>query len=390
MPKPHPPSASAVWPSVSDKARSALFFLNQIIMRATHIKGALLEYLVRNLLKSCGFSNVIADNFYSFKSRGLFFVNGKGAAHDADVIMNPPIQMPFTYPTQLLFECKAYGGKANLPILRNALGLRNDLNDFEIVTEEFLIERQKTQRTTFAIDNRTRFLYQVGVASVNGFTNSAIEFASNNKIPLLSLDWFLNSETISDFNSIDQPLIDDFGENASKNIYDFLKDRDGLLFDQKYTTAYQYLQADNVIAEIVTSGNATINYSFAGLLETGDMVFLFEKKRSQNNILSQRNGFNDLKAEIHWDIDRPNVWTLTVYNTNNPNLKTDFDFYVPSRIFSHWKQFNLDKVVALDIKQRFFSKVFVFNGKDNPEMPFSIINIDRKWLEEIKINLNRD
>jgi hypothetical protein len=67
-----------------------------------------------------------------------FWINGKGAAHDADIIMNPPIQMPFAYPTQLLFECKAYGTSANLPIVRNALGLRNDLNDFEIVTRDTL------------------------------------------------------------------------------------------------------------------------------------------------------------------------------------------------------------------------------------------------------------
>jgi len=78
-------------------------------MNVSNIKGALLEYIVRNLLKSCGFTNVKVDNLFSFEQRELFFVNGKGAAHDADVIMNPPIQMPFTYPTQLIFECKAYG-----------------------------------------------------------------------------------------------------------------------------------------------------------------------------------------------------------------------------------------------------------------------------------------
>jgi hypothetical protein len=60
---------------------------------------------------------------------------------------------------------------------------------------------------------------------------------------------------------------------------------------------------------------------------------------------------------------------------------------LPTRIFSHWKTFNLDKASALDIKQQFFSKVFIFNQRNNPEAPFSIINIDREWLDSAKQRL---
>jgi hypothetical protein len=359
-------------------------------MKATNIKGALLEYIVRNLLKNCGFTNVKADNVYSFERGGLFFVNGKGAAHDADIIMNPPIQMPFTYPTQLIFECKAYGTTASLPIVRNALGLRTDLNDFEIVTKESLLKRQNNRRGAYAIESRTRFLFQIGVASVNDFSKPSIEFASNNKIPLLSLSWFLSAKIIADFNNIDQPLIDTFNATDIKNVYDFFKDRSGDLYSHKYERALTFLRSDNIIGDIVTFANTTINYSYAGLLETGDMVFLFARSRSEDNILNQINGFTGLKAEIHWSSDRPNVWRLTVYNSSQPNQRTDFDFFVPQRIFNHWKQFNLDKAVALDIKQEFFSKIFVFNGRNNPEVPFSIINIDRQWLDTARQELDND
>lgn len=139
-------------------------------MKAGNLKGALLEYIVRNLLKNCAFSNVKPDNLYSYQSGGLLFVHGKGAAHDTDVFMNPPIQMPFSYPTQLIFECKAYGSSAALPVVRNALGLRNDLNDFEIVTKETLRKRRNNRRATYAIEARTRYFFQVGVASINEFS----------------------------------------------------------------------------------------------------------------------------------------------------------------------------------------------------------------------------
>lgn len=356
-------------------------------MRAGNIKGALLEYIVRNLFKNCGFTNVLADNLFTFERGGLFFINGKGAAHDADVIMNPPVQMPFAYPTQLLFECKAYGTNANLPMVRNALGLRDDLNEFEIVTKDSLLRRQNNRRATYAVETRTRFHFQVGVASINDFSKPAVEFAANNKIPLLSLSWFLGPNVIRDFNYINQPLIDSFNPQDIKNVYDFLKDREGNLYDNKYIRANDFLKSDNIIGDIVTTANATINYSFVGLLETGDIVFLFARSRSEENILNRQNGFASLKAEIHWLNDRPNVWKLSVYNSKQDNLKTDFDFYLPKRIFSHWKKFNLNKASALDIKQQFFSKVFVFNQRNNPESPFSIINIDREWLDSAKQRL---
>jgi len=349
-------------------------------MEAGHIKGGLLEYIIRNLLKNCGFTNVKADGLYTFERGGLFFINGKGAAHDADVIMNPPIQMPFTYPSQIIFECKAYGTTANLPVVRNALGLRTDINDFEIVTKSSLRKRQNNRRAAYAIETRKRFLYQVGVASVNDFSKPAIEFASNNKIPLLSLNWFLSAGIIENFNSIDQPLIDHFNQNDINNLYTFLKDRNGNLYTPQYEPALRLLRSDNILGDIVTFANTTINYSYIGLLETGDMVFLFARTRSEDNILNQLKGLTGLKAEIYWNPNRPNVWRLIVFNAQQIDQRTEFDFFVPKRIFQYWEQFNLTRVMALNIKREFFSKIFVFNNRNNLEMPFSIINIDQEWL----------
>lgn len=357
-------------------------------MKAGNLKGALIEYIVRQLLKNCGFTNVKADNLFSFERSGLFFINGRGAAHDADIIMNPPIQMPFAYPSQLLFECKAYSSITSLTIVRNAAGLRNDINEFEVVTRDSLLERQNYRRAAYALDTRTRFIYQVGVASVNDFTAPSVEYATNNKIPLLSLSWFLSPAIISNFNSIDQTLINSFDRSDIQNLYDFLKNREGDMHSVQYGRVYNFLLSDNIFGDIITFANTTINYSYVGLLETGDMVFLFARSRSEDNILNQLNGFTALKAEIHWFSDRPNVWRLTVYNSRNRDQQTDFDFYVPKRIFNHWKTFNLDKIAALDIKQEFFSRIFVFNQKNNPEVPFSIINIDREWLEQIRNNEN--
>jgi len=359
-------------------------------IKAANIKGALLEYIVRNLLRSCGFYNVMADNLFSFERNGLFFLNGKGAAHDADVIMNPPIQMPFTYPTQVIFECKAYGSGTSLTIVRNALGLRSDLNDFEIVTRDTLLKRQNYRRAPYAVDSRKRYLYQVGVASVNDFSKPAIEFSINNKIPLISLSWFLSQSTITDFNNITQPIVDGFNTADIKNLYDYLKDRNADFSARNYSSAHGIIRGDNIIGRILEDANESIRRSYVGLLETGDLIFLFSSSSVPDFQFNEFRGIPNLEAEIHWMSSSPNRWLLSVkpvHHWRDTPPIMEFEFFLPRRIFNHWKQFNLDKSRALDIKQEFFSKIFIFNKRERLDTPFFVINIDREWLESARHNL---
>lgn len=69
-------------------------------------------------------------------------------------------------------ECKCYREPIGLSIVRNALGLREDLNHFEIVTEEMLENRQSPRGRGVKYDTRRRWLYQVAVASVDGFKDT--------------------------------------------------------------------------------------------------------------------------------------------------------------------------------------------------------------------------
>lgn len=139
------------------------------------------------------------DGLMIYNSSGLTMINGKGAVHDADVLMNPPIQMPFSYPYRINFECKAYNRNVGLTIIRNAPGLRYYINNFEIVTRGHLKHRQNPHRRNLAIDNRQRYNYQVGGVSIEDFSKPAFEFAANNKIPLISLRWFFPDHICDQF-----------------------------------------------------------------------------------------------------------------------------------------------------------------------------------------------
>ena len=259
-------------------------------MSASKIKGTLLEFIIRNLLINSGFTKVKPDGLFIFNQRGLCLINGKGSAHDADVLMNPPIQIPFSYPTRINFECKAYNKKIGLTVIRNALGLRYDLNEFEIVTRDQIKERQNNRRKILACDDRQRYNYQIGVASVEDFTKDAFEFAAHNKIPLMSLRWFLEEATCNLFHQITDQYLKQFAKNDIDNLLDYLK-------GNKNQTAEFFL--NHTPSHIQTILNEFWSFQSkvkVGLLESGDLIFLM----NNNSALSLDNSPQIMSAQINF------------------------------------------------------------------------------------------
>lgn len=353
-------------------------------MTPGQLKGTLLEYLVRRLLENCGFNSVRPDGHYIYEQNGtgLFFINGKGAAHDADVLMEPPIQMPFSYPSRVLFECKSYRKNVGLGVIRNALGLRYDINEFEIVTDDSIQKRKNNRRANYAISDRKRYNYQVGVAAVKPFSSAAFEFAANNKIPLLSLSWLLPTTVCDLFHLINQTYLNSISQPLRNILYQALKDK-GNLFDRD-NDVQEFISHDDVIGQILRSFDSTINNCFIGLIETGDLIFLFSNVTDEN----QRHRFSKnglpMRAQIHYYRNEPNRWTLSLRGDSNSQT-SDFTFFVPDRIMRIWQEFSLDKAVAIDLKERFFSRIFIFTRTvDRRRLPFIMANIDQAWLNEIR------
>jgi hypothetical protein len=339
-------------------------------MTASKLKGSLLEYTVRRILLNCGFTKVRPDGLLIYDRGGLTMINGKGAAHDADVLMNPPIQMPFSYPYRLNFECKAYNKKVGLTIIRNALGLRYDINEFEIVTRTQLRERQNNRRSTLAIDNRQRFNYQVGVASVEDFTKPAFEFAANNKIPLISLRWFLPANICDSFHQITPAYLQQFTDEQLNDLHQFLKGNDN-------ANATTFLRdTDSIFKNIYNSILEFENRVLIGLLESGDLLFLISDNNNNVEYLSDRDTV--MTARFHYQRRTLDFWTLSV------NQEAEFGFYLPSRIIEMWKEQSFDSQAAINLKAELFSRVFVF--VKNGELPFRILKIDSRWLNEINGN----
>lgn len=342
-------------------------------MTASKLKGSLLEYIVRSLLSNCGFLKVDVEEPFIFKKQGLTLINGKGAAHDADVLMTPPIQMPFSYPYRLNFECKAYAKKTGLTIIRNALGLRYDINDFEIVTKDFIDSRKNNRRSALAIDERARFNYQVGVASVQDFTKDAFEFAANNKIPLISLSWFLPNAVCDLFTSISDDYLRNFSHGELESLHQFLKEKDSNMAPPFL------LNVDSHFKTIFDSFRNFENRVLIGLLETGDMLFLVSETDIDNFFFTD-NRRGALSARFYYErpsegIEGLDFWDIEISQTIR------LRFYLPTRIVKIWQNQGYGAKAALNIKEQLFSKIFIF--VQNRELPFVVVKIDRDWYDSV-------
>lgn len=361
-------------------------------MTAGHLKGALLEFMVRELMINCGFSSVKADGHYIFEQRGLFFINGKGAAHDADVLMEPPIQMPFSYPSRLLFECKSYERNVGLNVIRNGLGLRYDINEFEIVTDRTIDKRKNNKRAHYAISNRKRYYYQVGIASIEEFSKPAFEFAANNKIPLLSMRWFLKDSTCNLFRLINSAYLDLIPDSIPNLLYSYLKDKSTDVRDNRgYDEIREYLQTDTVIGRILNDFDEVINNCVIGLLETGDLLFLFSNQTSVDNLFRDQLQHKNLEARLHYYREDPTKWVLVIndYYRNNGSESYELRFNVPKSLLSQWREFNFDKVAGYNMKDEFFSRIFIFSQRAGGYgLPFTLVTLDSQWLDNLRSEEN--
>lgn len=149
--------------------------------------GKALEIFVKRLLLCVGFSEVRSDGLYIYDAAAGQMIQGLGEAHNADVLLVPPVQTPFFALSRLLVECKDYNKRIGLGTVRGVLGLKQDINNFDIVDINELNARRNTRRTDLTY-KFNRYYYQVAMVSMNGFTLQAQKFAATYRIPLIEFN----------------------------------------------------------------------------------------------------------------------------------------------------------------------------------------------------------
>ncbi|HET7230003.1 MAG TPA: restriction endonuclease [Longimicrobium sp.] len=134
------------------------------------IRGMLFEEAVLFLLTRAGYTTVDEPDGDTLKRVGAgLAVIGRGGVHQIDAIADYVITPAFAHPQRLLVEAKCYGSAVGLPVIRNAVGVLKDVN-------EYWNPRRREV-------DRSRFHYLQAVFSSSDFTSDAEDYAF---APLLS------------------------------------------------------------------------------------------------------------------------------------------------------------------------------------------------------------
>lgn len=311
-------------------------------------KGKAFEIIVKRILMGIGFSEVYSDGLYIFNGAAGQMLQGLGNAHNADVLLDPPVQTPFYAQTRLLIECKAYGSngstkrnKVGLDVVRNVFGLREDVNNFNIV-DKVTLKARRSQKN--GVSSATRCLYQVAVASTGGFTNNAVEFAIAHRITLIEFDkmpfWDKVSKVLNgDLNKISI-------ERELEEIADQIASR---------------------MAVAITN--------------VGQLLFLYNDE-AESVEFSQDNYY------ISWE-KQNQPWKLVCGNR-------EYLFQLPNNIAEKWLKYSANelerKQKAVNYKEKFFSSMIVYyrcHGSAAIKM-LSIdadrLNVAKNKLEGIKLD----
>ena len=335
------------------------------------IKGKLFEYFVFRMLVNCGFKPVVPDGLLVYKGTPGLMVQGLGQPHNADVLLAPPIQTPFYYPTRLLVECKCYNDAIGLPQIRNALGLREDINNFEIVTEDILKNRKSNRSTKPKYHPMKRYVYQVAVASIDGFKSTAFPFALAHRIPLISFAHsvlFASIRTAID--RLDQ--LTQRNEAIGKEISTHIANA---MVDPTYYVHFDTFSFDEwrrYIEEI----DSIVRRITIGLLDDGTLLFLL-RATPEANLFHSVEEYDD-GCSIHWISDDDSTWVLS-------DRGTVYYFELPENIYKEWLHGERkQKEDALRIKQNHFSRIVLFDRSQNGHPQIRITQLSEQFMHHAK------
>jgi len=261
--------------------------------------------------------------------------------------MVPPIQIPFYNPSRILIECKNYAKKVGINTTRSALGLREDINSFEIVDEAVLNARRNQHRTDL-VYKYTRYYYQVAVASFNGFTIPAQEFAVTHRIPLITF-----SELPFWYNLITLIKKIDYGyENSHLSI-----DR----FTENNPIYYDFIELVDEISRRMA----------LAITSDGQMLFLYKNNDEKSKFASEY-------YQLHWSNSFP-YWQFSCGDEI-------FLFQLPDKIKEVWLSKSRNdletKISAINCKKEFLSSLVVYYTNDIGNPMIKMLSIDKYALEE--------
>nr|WP_165375103.1 restriction endonuclease [Malaciobacter halophilus] len=344
------------------------------------IKGLLLEEVLLNLLKESGYSTVNNANNDATLKQGHsgIEVKGRGWNHQIDAIADFIMTPPFSYPVRLLLEAKFYSSKVGIDIIRNAVGVLKDVDEYWVTNNNEI--------------SKQRFNYQYAVFTSSSFTNPAQRYAFAQDIYLIKLE--NNKYFLPIVSSIRNLEYQDFNGTSNDNI--------NINLSELRTKVRESLkhQSQSILSTYITSkgfssnkfntlyeASTTLNSSFLGMLDQRFPVFLTPSPTFDIIDL-----INNPTIRICWDDD---YWYIVKNNADCRLLEEDdilFSFDLPDELFNLYADNDmLTQHNALNLKEELMSTIqIIFKNADQSIMSSLELKLDNQWLENIREHINTE
>ncbi|MFI7529679.1 hypothetical protein [Nocardia salmonicida] len=145
------------------------------------LRGIVLEEVLARLLQDNGYKLLVSEeqdpDALKQAKHGLL-VRGRGGEHQADVLGELDLPVPFSLPLRLFVEAKYTKQKVGMPVVRNAHGTIHDVN------EQFSPLSSGTGTHSVPI---RRYQYRYTLFSASGFSMEAQRYALAQQISLVDL-----------------------------------------------------------------------------------------------------------------------------------------------------------------------------------------------------------
>ena len=327
-------------------------------------RGRIFEWFVRRILINCGFTQVVDDGRIVYKGPSGLMVHGLGQPHNTDVLVSPPFQIPFFYPSRLIIECKCYLDPVGLPDIRGTLGLREDINNFEIITQDILNKRKNYRRQDIAAYNMERYVYQTAVAAISGFTFPAQEFALVHRIPLINIERIPFCKQFKDVLFNDKIQI-------NKEVFQKIFSEDIPLTDH---SDYKWVNDLKELMRIIE------NKFCVGVLQSGDLLFLYTDN-------DEKWVLNAKDIELHWSSDK-RLWQITPRQEMNRTKETWFE--LPDILFEQWAEMKFDRENALRMKESYFKYIYIMGRDTEGVARLQVIRLSKEFIDEAREHLKKN
>ncbi|MGG4546410.1 hypothetical protein ABER02_01330 [Rossellomorea marisflavi] len=328
-----------------------------MVISISALKGFLLEEALSKLLENSGYTLInkdvlnYPDRYPEFISQGNGLnIKGRGGTHQADVLGQFPISIPFNYPVRLFVEAKFRRNKTGIDVVRSGIGILTDLNanyqTIDLNGEDLLIQR---------------FNYQYAIFSTSGFSENAIKLAIAYKITLIDLRGREYCDLLRTIDAVAQELrvVLSLDRISLNEVREYIRYR---LFDDRINNAEHVRNRLDLWGILEPLFSKTNEYGDLYLASVNSPFSILIKPSSPEEFRDFIRVYREstFEVSIKWDYNEAHLWKIHLHNFRDRELT--FTFYLPELIENYvFRRNNTDILVnALNAKEQFFGSMVFY------------------------------